>query len=269
MQPLYFPPIILPPGKEIRVVWTYPSYGLMDYIRGVMFFDQQFSEICKVTPVIPKKHPMHVAFAWNNAELYKGFVDISLMTHERQWQLAIGMIAQTLQCKDVVHVASNPLPAFWNCQKYQYLLTPLPKYDEPATKQAEAYTSSAYNLIHIRTHDPLRFKAEPLDANMRDRLGRCIEKTLHEFEQDLPVVFICDSAAVRTTFSNYHFTQPAYFHTGFDRMPDKAIVDLFTDVKLIIGATEVVGLHCHDWGYSGFSMIPRFIYNRPYRGIQY
>jgi len=260
--------------KKLLVRWSLNGY--MDFVRGVIWVDQHFGDLCDVVPVISPDALLSKYVNWSNSSLWQGYDDIDAdRCHDNFYDPQSGdhlytynTIATALNtAADSIYLATILYPdSSRDLSKYRYLFIPTQCIENAVREKIKRVITCAYYVIHVRAGDEYMNNSTKMSEDCIESYRRAIEKIV-EANTDTPVVLVCDNEQMRFRLDRYIQSATTPVHSNVGALAnEEQVIDLFTDIRLICCAKRVFAISTRLLG-TGFSSVPSVVYGVPYQFV--
>jgi len=256
--------------KQLRVQWRYN--GLSDFLRGIVSVHQQLGDIegLQIVPCICSNNKFSEVFEYaeivphDHWLLDRAVIDLGFYDVPAYWNL----VRAALETCDNIAICSYMIPDLGrkSIGDFKWLFMPKQSIQDIIGQRIHNIVTGDYEVIHVRVHfDELL--SDNRDAEIQralDHINGIISKT------DVPIVLLTDDLRINELAPKSLIQsgiKPNHSFRYGHEVPEHDVLDILTDLHLIIGAKAVTCITSFPWGASGFSLLPCSVFGIPYEGI--
>jgi hypothetical protein len=258
-------------SKQLRIQWRYN--GLADYLRGVITVHQQFEDVegLQIIPCICSNNKFSEAFEYVESIPQETWCHdlpvLDLEAHDvpEYWN----QVRDALNTCGQIAITSYAFPDLGrkNIGDFRRLFVPKQSLQDIIGQKIRNIVTGDYEVIHVRVH---------LDEMFSDRRDDEIQKALEHIHEvisrtNIPIVLLADNFMVSELAPKSLLrsgVKPVHSFRHGSEVTESEVLDILTDLQIIIGAKKVTNITSFPWGTSGFSMIPCRVFGIPFEGIK-
>ena len=258
-------------SKQLRVQWR--CNGLSDFFRGIIAIHQQLADIegLQITPCICSNNKFSEVFEYAEIipheywQFDRALIDLGFTREPVHWNL----VRTALDTCGRIAICSYMMPDLGRADigGFKWLFTPKQSVQDIIGQRIRNIVTGGYEVIHVRVH---------MDELLSDHRDAEIEKALEHIDEvirktDVPIVLLSDDSRINElappSLLKSGITPSHSFRYG-ESVPEHEVLDILTDLWLIIGARKVTNITSFQWGASGFSLLPCCVFGIPYEGVR-
>jgi len=250
--------------KQVRVLWKYA--GLMDYLRGLMQTYQRLENLADIIPVINPEHRFAPVFDWSRSDLWTTNIDIDLNTGntDQSWK----PVYRLLSTSNIINLVCTGTPNYSDVSRFKWLLKPKEEILQQIKPRVSKLVFGDYYVYHVRLGDSYfqhgKSKSEllTLAAQKLNEIARPNDYLTYLLTDSPDLYDLLPDTFLKTGSVPKHSGSQGGYLT-YD-----AVLDIFTDIEVLINSKMCICVTALPWGRSGFSNLPCSVYGVPWTAVK-
>ena len=256
--------------KTLYYQWRHN--GLTDLFRGVIAAHREFKDIDNLT-IIPQVHdnnkfcdvfPWVHPVSWWDWTVHPGYIDVGIWRHNSPYIKSIRDMLQNQNSVSIAGLLNDYNDSFRDVGEFKWLYSLKPEIQSIIDARINAIVTGDYEVIHTRMHWD--------DATLAGGHGATIPTAIAHLNNiaentNTPTVLLSDSMDILSSAPSCFLRsgiRPVHsFRHGADTSIE-TVLDVLTDLWLIIRSKKVTSLTIFPWGSSGFSHLACSVWGIPY-----
>ena len=256
--------------KTIFYQWRHN--GITDLFRGLIAAHREFKDIENLT-IVPQIHdsnkfcdvfPWVQPVGWLDWTVHAGYIDVGIWRQNSPYTKAIRDTLQDQNSVTIAGLLNDYNDSFRNVGEYKWLYSLKPEIQRIIDERIHAVISGDYEVIHARMHwdDDTLAGGHGTTISTASAYLNSIAENL-----DTPTVLMSDSLDILSSASSCFLrsgVRPVHSFRHGAAMPIETVLDILTDLCLIIKSKKVTALTIFPWGSTGFSHLACSVFGIPY-----